>query len=147
VGGYSYLASLVEQSAATAVFNPNLPGVAIGATTALVGARPFERAPNTGFLSAQYSGSKLSASLKATFAGKSDGTTGLVLNPTMLLPNRDLSPGYESVDAAFSYDLNHAVTLFSQFTHLLDDRHVAPIGYLSTPFGVRVGLKIRLGRE
>ena len=146
-GGYTYLATVVEQSAATAVVNPNLPGVAIGATTALVGARPFARAPNTGFLVAQYSGTKLAASLKATFAGKSDGTTGLVLNPTLLLPNRDLSPGYGSVDASFSYNLTHAITVFSQFTDLLDDRHIAPIGYLSTPFGVRVGVRIRVGRE
>jgi vitamin B12 transporter len=147
VGGYTYLAAVVEQSAATAVFNPNLPGVAIGATTALLGARPFERAPNVGFLAAEYTGAKLAASLKATFAGKSDGTTGLVLNPTLLLPNRDLSPGYGSVDASFSYNMTHAVTLFAQFTNLLDDRHVAPIGYLSTPFGARVGVRVRLGRE
>lgn len=147
VGCYSYLAAVVERSAATAVFNPNLPGVAIGATTALPGARPFGRAPNTGFLAAEYSGAKLAASLKATFAGKSDGTTGLVLNPTLLLPNRDLSPGYGSVDASFSYNMTHALTVFSQFTNLLDARHVAPIGYLSTPFGIRVGVRVRVGRE
>jgi iron complex outermembrane receptor protein/vitamin B12 transporter len=98
-------------------------------------------------LTAEYSGTKLAGSLKATFAAKSDGTTGLVLNPTLLLPNRDLSPGYGSVDASFSYNLTHAVTLFSEFTNLLDDRHIAPIGFLSTPFGVRVGVRLRLGRE
>jgi iron complex outermembrane receptor protein/vitamin B12 transporter len=146
-GGYTYLSAVVEQSAAQAVFNPNLPGVSIGATTALAGARPFGRAPNSGFLAAEYSGAKLAASLKATFAGKSDGTTGLLLNPTMLLPNRDLSPGYGAVDASVSYNLTHALTVFSQLTNLLDDRHIAPIGYLSTPFGARVGVRIRIGRE
>ncbi len=147
-GGYTYLTAVVEQTVGDwRSFNPNLPGVAIGATTALTGARPFARAPNTGFLAAEFSGTKAAASLKATFAGKSDGTTGLVLNPTLLLPNRDLSPGYSSMDASFSYNMTHAVTLFAQFTNLLDDRHIAPIGYLSTPFGVRVGVRIRLGRE
>lgn len=146
-GGYTYLASLVERSAATAVFNPNLPGAAIGATTALIGARPFDRAPNRGFLTAEYSGTKLSLSLKASFSGRSDETTGLIRNPTLLLPNRDLSPRYAAVDASFSYDLTHAITVYSQLTNLLDDRHIAPIGYLSTPFGARVGVRLRLGRE
>src|ERR1019366_499894 len=120
LGGYTYLAALVERSAATAAFNPNLPGVAIGATTALVGARPFDRAPNQGFVTAEYSGTKLSLSLKASFSGRSDGTTGLIFDPTLLLPNRDLSPRYAAVDASFSYDLTHVITVYSQLTNLLD---------------------------
>ena len=147
LGGYTYLASVVERSAATPVFNPNLPGVAIGATTALVGARPFDRAPNQGFVTAEYSGTKLSLSLKASFSGRSDGTTALLLNPTLLLPNRDLSPQYAAVDASFSYDFTHVITVYSQLTNLLDERHIAPIGYLSTPFGARLGVRLRLGRE
>jgi iron complex outermembrane receptor protein/vitamin B12 transporter len=146
-GGYTFLASLVERSAAQGVVNPNLPGVAIGATTALAGQRPFDRAPHAGFVVAQYSGAAFAASLKATFSGRSDGTTGLVLNPTLLLPNHDLSPGYGAVDASFSYNVSHAITVFTQATNLVNDRHIAPIGYLSTPFGVRVGLRVRLGRE
>ena len=37
-GGYTYLAALVEQSAARPSFNPSLPSIAIGALTALPGA-------------------------------------------------------------------------------------------------------------
>jgi len=147
LGGYTYLASLVERSGATPLFNPNLPGIEIGATTALIGARPFDRAPNLGFATAEYSGIKLSLSLKASFSGRSDGSTGLILDPTLLLPNRDLSPRYAAVDASFSYDVTHVITVYSQLTNLMDDRHIAPIGYLSTPFGARVGVRLRLGRE
>lgn len=146
-GGYTYLASLVERTAAVGVGNPSLPGITVGSTTALAGQRPFDRAPNSGFVLAQYSGTAVAASLKATLVGRSDGTTGLLLNPSLLLPNRNLSPGYASLDASFSYNVTHAITLFTQFTNLMDDRNIAPIGYLSTPFGVRVGAKIRLGRE
>jgi hypothetical protein len=39
------------------------------------------------------------------------------------------------------------IAVFSQLTNLLDERKIAPIGYLSAPFGVRVGLRVRLGRE
>jgi len=146
-GGYTYLAALVEQSASAAVFNPAFPGVPIGALTALEGARPFHRPPNTGFLTAAYTGQKLAASIKATFAGTSDDSTGLYLNRNLLLPNRNLSPGYASVDAGFSYNVMRHIAVFSQFTNLLDERKIAPTGYLSAPFGVRVGLRVRLGRE
>ena len=146
-GGYTYLASLVEQSKATPSFNAGLPGIAIGATTALTGARPFDRAPGTGFLVTQITESKYTASFKAAFASRSDGTTGLVLNPGMLLPNRNLSPGYSALSADFTASVGHAVLLYAEFENLLDNRNIAPIGYLATPLRVRVGLRIRLGRE
>ena len=146
-GGYTYLAAVVEQSAATPAFNPGLPGIAIGASTALAGSRPFHRPPNTGFFHAQYNAHALSATFQAAFAGKSDDSTDLVLNPTLLLPNRNLSPGYTSIDAGLAFNVTHAITLFSQFDNLADDRHIAPLGYLSTPFSVRVGLRVRIGHE
>jgi iron complex outermembrane receptor protein/vitamin B12 transporter len=146
-GSYTCLAALVERSAATAAANPTLPGIAIGASTALAGARPFARPPNTGFAAAEYTAQAFSAGLQATFAGRSDGTTGLLLNSALLLPNRNLSPGYASVDAHFTYNVTHAVVFFTQLDNLLDQRHIAPIGYLSTPFLIRAGLRVRLGRE
>ena len=146
-GGYSYLASLVEHSAASASFNSSFVNIPIGGSTALVGARLFYRPPSTGFVAAQFTEKVFTASLKASFASRSDGSTGLVLNPTLLLPNRNLSPGYASVDASFTYNVTHAITLFTQMTNLLDQRHIAPIGFLSTPFVVRTGLRIRLGHE
>ena len=145
--GYSYLASLVEQSAATPVVNSAFPNIPIGALTALVGARPFHRPPNTGFALAQWTGKAFAASVKAAFAGVSDDSTNLYLNRNLLLPNRDLSPGYASIDANLSYSLGRHFTLLTQFNNLTDSRQIAPIGYLSTPFSVRVGLRLRLGHE
>jgi iron complex outermembrane receptor protein/vitamin B12 transporter len=146
-GGYTYLAALVEQTAAAAALNPALPGIGIGATTALLGGRPFHRPPNTGFVRAQYNAHALTATVQAAFAGKSDDSTGLVLNPALLLPNRNLSPGFAALDAGLSFNLSHAITLFTQLDNLADSRHIAPLGYLSTPFSARVGVRIRLGRE
>ncbi len=146
-GGYTYLAAEVEQSGAVAVFNPGIAGVGIGALTALKGARPFHRPPETGFVMAAYSGTRMSASLKASFAGSSDDSTNLYLNKNLLLPNKGLSPGFADVDADFSYRLMKHVSVFSEFTNLLDERGMAPIGYLSAPFGVRVGVRIWVGRE
>ena len=145
-GGYTYLASLVERSAAIPAFNPQFASP-IGALTALPGARPFERPANSGFAAVQFTGPTLTASLRAVFAGKSDGSTGLLANPSLLLPNRDLSPGYTALDASFTYAFTRHLTVYTQLTNLLDNRHTAPIGYLSTPVLIRTGLRIRLGRE
>ena len=146
-GGYTFLASLVEHSAAAPTFNLKLPGIAIGAATALTGARPFERPPDAGFLTVEFTGSRFTASLKSSFAGKSDESTRLLLNPSLLLPNRNLSPGYAAVDGSVTYNVTHAVIFYTQLSNLLDERHIAPLGYLSTPFAARVGLRLRLGRE
>jgi iron complex outermembrane receptor protein/vitamin B12 transporter len=98
-------------------------------------------------VTAQYSGGAFTATLNAAFAGRSDDSTNLLLNPTLLLPNHNLSPGYASLDAGVSYNITHAITAFTQLNNLADSRHIAPLGYLSTPFTIRAGVRIRIGRE
>ena len=146
-GGYTYLAALVEQSSTVPSSNPNLLNIPIGALSALPGGRPFHRPPNSGFFAIQYTGRDLTASLNASLAGRSDSSTNLSQNPTLLLPNRNLSPGYAAMDASFTYALTRALTVYTQLDNLLDNRHIPPIGYLSAPFQLRAGLRIRLGRE
>ena len=143
-GGYTYLATVVEHSAAPAVFGPAYPTTPIGLTTALPGRRPFNRPPQSGFFAIQYTGRAFAANLQASLAGQADDST---FNPTLLLPNRNLDHGYARLDAAFSYAIRRHVTVYSQLTNLLNDQHIAPIGYPSTPFTFRSGLKIRIGRE
>ena len=146
-GSYTYLASLVEQSSANAVSNPFLPGIPIGALTALPGSRPFHRPPHNGSFAIQYTGSTFTASLRGALTGRSDDSTNLPQSPLLLLPNRDLSPGYVALDASATYAVNRRITAYSQLNNLLDSRHIAPIGYFSAPFQVRAGLRIRLGGE
>ncbi len=145
--GYTYLAAYVEQSAQAALFNPAYPLIPIGALSALLGARPFHRPPNSGFVSAAYNGRKLTASLSAAIAGRSDDSTNLAQTPTLLLPNRNLAPGYTAMNASATYNVSRRLTAFTQLTNLFDNRHIAPIGYTSTPFLIRTGLRIRLGGE
>ncbi len=146
-GSYTYLASLVERSAAAPSFNPQFGATPIGALTALPGARPFERPTNSGFAAVEFTGPSLTASLRAVFAGRSDGSSGLADNPSLLLPNRNLSPGYTAMDASVTYALTRHLTVYTQLTNLLNNRAMAPLGYLTTPFLIRTGLRIRLGRE
>ena len=146
-GGYGYLASLVEQSAATPAFNPALPAMAIGATTSLTGARPFRRPPETGFFAVQYSGGKLTANLQGSLAGRSDDSTYTTPTPALLLPNRNLDHGYTRLDAGLTYPILRRATVYTQLENLLNDQHIGPIGYPGLPFTVRAGLRIRIGGE
>jgi iron complex outermembrane receptor protein/vitamin B12 transporter len=145
--GYNYLAALTEQSAETASVNPAFPTLRIGGLTALAGQRPFHRPPQSGTFRAEYSGARLNACLQGFFASKSDDSTNLVQTPGLLLPNRNLSPGYAWLDARVSAVVTRHVTFLTQLTNLADSRHIAPIGYLSTPFLIQTGLRIRIGRE
>lgn len=156
-GGYTYLASLVEQSFSTdaayngtSASNPNLPGIGIGSSYPLVGQRPFRRPPQTGFFSAQYTASKFTAAFKGALASKSDDSTFLSYldingGNTMLLPNRNLDSGFAKLDAYGTYTATRHMTVFAELGNLLSQQHIAPIGYTSLPFTFRAGLKLRVG--
>lgn len=159
--GYTYLISRVLQSfAADAVAadqgvpteNPNLPGIAIGAESPLLGGRAFRRAPNSGFFAATYNHSNLGLALQGAFAGRSDDSTFLdgytpSFDNSLLLPNRDLDFGYLKLDLGGTYALRPWLRIFAQFENLLNDQHIGPIGYPGLPLTVRAGLKVRLGGD
>ncbi len=159
--GYTYLATLVEQSFssdATAarggfpVTNPNLPTIAIGSSSPLVGAHPFRRPPHTAFLSAQYTGTKWTAALKGAVASRSDDSTFLSYadvaeGNSLLLPNHNLDFAYTKLDGFGTYSATGHITVFTELDNLLNNQHIGPIGYPGLPFTVRAGLKLRLGRE
>jgi vitamin B12 transporter len=160
-GGYTYLAARVIQSFSSdavaaqqgmANANPNLPNTPIGIFGPLVGARPFRRAPNTGFFEAQYSGSRLSLALRGALASRSDDSTYLQGEDfnggnTLLLPNRNLDFGYVKLDLGGTYAWKHGLTFFAQLNNLLNDQHIGPIGYPGLPLTFRTGLKLRLGGD
>ena len=159
--GYTYLASRVLQSFASdavnanqgiATENPAFPGIAIGAESPLVGARTFRRPPDSGFFAATYTRTNLSLALKGAYASRSDDSTFLDgLTPTfdnsLLLPNRDLDHGYVKLDLGGTYQLQKNVSVFAQLDNLLNDQHIAPIGYPSLPLTVRAGFKVRIGGD
>jgi iron complex outermembrane receptor protein/vitamin B12 transporter len=158
-GGYTYLASLVEQSFAadaaaaangTPTTNPNLPGMPIGALSPLVGARPFRRPPSTGFFSVDYTVPRFSVALKGALSSRSDDSTfqlgtDLQHGNTLLLPNRNLDFGYAKLDLSSLLALTNHITAFTQLDNLLSQQHIGPIGYPGLPFTIRAGLKIRIG--
>jgi len=114
------------------------------------GARPFRRAPHTGFFTATYSTRALTGLFSAAFASRSDDSDFLAgydingLN-SLLLPNRNLDYGYAKLDLGGSYQLLSWVSIYAQAENLLNNQHIAPIGYPSLPLTARFGLKLQWG--
>jgi iron complex outermembrane receptor protein/vitamin B12 transporter len=156
-GGYTYLDAVVQRSFTSdneslidvppIEFNGQIP---LGASSPLTGARPFRRAPHTGFFTATFAARKFTASFTSAFASRSDDSTYLEGDDanggnSMLLPNRNLDFGYAKLDIGGSYQLLNWLDAYIQAENLVDDQHIAPIGYPSLPINVRAGLRIRWG--
>jgi iron complex outermembrane receptor protein/vitamin B12 transporter len=155
-GGYTYLDAVVQRSfdsdneALIGGYAPTYNGIPIGAISPLVGARPFRRAPHTGFLAATYAERRFSAIFTSAFASRSDDSTYLeyadeVGGNSLLLPNRNLDHGYAKLDLGGSYSLLNWLAIYGQAENLLNDRHIAPIGYPSLPMTIRTGLRVQWG--
>ena len=154
-GGWTYLDAVVQRSFTNddeALLGPipTFDGVPVGPYSPLQGARPFRRAPNTGFISATYSNRKFSGVLSSAFASRSDDSTFLegadaYGGNSLLLPNRNLDHGYAKIDLGGSYQLRNWLGIYVQGDNLLSQQHIAPIGYPSLPMTARAGLRIEWG--
>lgn len=159
-GGYTYLDAVVQRSfssdneALLGGYAPTYNGIPIGAYSPLVGARPFRRAPHTGYFTATWAGKRLTAMFTSSFASRSDDSTYLEYadasgGNSLLLPNRNLDHGYAQLDLGGSYQLRSWIDIFVQANNLASDQHIAPIGYVSLPMNARAGLRLQwgLGRQ
>ena len=158
-GGYTYLDAVVQRSftndeASTGVpiptYNGIPNGIPIGEYSPLQGARPFRRAPHTGFFTATYAAGKITGLLNAAFASRSDDSDFLAYDDlnglnSLLLPNRNLDYGYAKLDLGGSYQLLTWLGIYGQAENLTNNQHTAPIGYPSLPFTVRAGLRLQWG--
>ena len=154
-GGYTYLAAAVQRSftnddALLLGPIPTFDGIPVGPYSPLKGARPFRRAPHTGFFTATFADKKFNVSFTSAFASRSDDSTYLEGEDanggnSLLLPNRNLDYGYAKLDLGGSYQLFNWMDVFAQTEDMLDDQHIAPIGYPSLPFTVQAGVRLRWG--
>jgi iron complex outermembrane receptor protein/vitamin B12 transporter len=154
-GGYTYLDAVVQRSFTNddqALLGPipAFDGIPVGPYAPLEGARPFRRAPHTGYLTATYAGKRITGVFTSAFASRSDDSTYLEGEDanggnSLLLPNRNLDFGYAKVDLGGSFQLMSWVDIFAQADNLLNNQHIAPIGYPSLPFTLRTGLRLRWG--
>src|SRR5205814_5017856 len=154
-GGYTYLDAVIQRSFSSDAigpsFNPNSPSIPIGAYSPLVGARPFRRAPHSGYFGISYVHVRFSSLLTGTLVGRRDDSDFLAYDanylPTMLLPNRNLDGAYERLDLSASYELNSHVQVVSRFQNLLSEHYSEAFGYPAQPFTFRSGVQLTLGGE
>ena len=153
--GYTYLDAVVQRSfssdALSPTFNPAFPTIAIGAYSPLVGARPFRRAPNSGYFAVSYlvrdglvrsPEHSLGNVMTATSFDDKDG------NPTLLMPNHDLDASYQRLDASGSYQVNRFATIYTcGAKHLSASTTVRSFGYPALPSAFRSGVKLSWGGE
>ncbi len=153
-GGYTYTDAKVERSFASDALrpteNPLLPGIPIGASSPLIGARPFRRPPHVGFAGVTYTSGKWYGQVQGAFASRSDDSTFLSFSSlagdnSLLLPNRNLDSAYAKLDVGGSYQVRPWLGLYTQLDNLISDQHIGPIGYPSLPFTFRSGVRFAWG--
>jgi iron complex outermembrane receptor protein/vitamin B12 transporter len=150
-GGYTYLDAVVQHSlSSAAVYNPNLPGIPIGAYAPLVGARPFRRAPHTGYAAVDLTRPRWILSVSGTFVGERDDSTEATdenFGNTLLLPNRNLLAGYQRIDLTAKYQVNSVLSLIAGAQNLLNEHYQEAYGYPTLPFTFRAGVRLTIGGE
>ncbi len=154
-GGYTYLDAVVQRSftnddAALLGPIPTFDGIPVGPYSPLQGARPFRRAPHTGYFTATFASRRFTGVFTSAFSSRSDDSTYLEGEDayggnSLLLPNRNLDYGYAKLDLGGSFQLFKWMDIYAQAENLLDNQHIAPLGYPSLPFNARTGLRLRWG--
>jgi vitamin B12 transporter len=152
-GGYTYLDAVVQRSFSSEsqpTYNPNFPNIPIGAFSPLIGARPFRRAPHSGYFGLTYNRSRWYGSFTGTLVGRrddSDYLTDAEFGNSLLLPNRNLDGAYQRLELGGGYQVTHAITAYTDIQNLLSQHYSEAFGYPALPFTVRAGLKISFGGE
>jgi len=155
-GGYTYLDAVVQRSFTSDALGPsfntssNFATIPIGVFSPLIGARPFRRAPHSGYVAVTYHHARWTASLTGTFVGKRDDSDFLSDKDggtSLLLPNRNLDAAYQKVDLGGSYQLNHALGAYADLQNVLSQHYDEAFGYPALPFTFRTGIRITLGGE
>jgi vitamin B12 transporter len=149
-GEYTYLDGFVTKAFGDPSYNPLFPTIAIGAYAPLEGARPFRRAPHSGSLALFYNHKKVIAALTGYLVGRRDDSTSLLdanFGDTMLLPNRNLAPGYQKFDLSIGYSLTHYAKIYTSVENLFSQHYQPAFGFPATPFEIRSGVTFTIGGE
>jgi vitamin B12 transporter len=155
-GGYTYLDAVVQRSFTSDAIGPsfntasNFSTIPIGAFSPLIGARPFRRAPQSGYVALAFHRSRWTASLTGTFVGKRDDSDFLFDKdggPSLLLPNRNLDAAYQKFDLGGSYQVSHSLSVYADLQNVVNRHYDEAFGFPALPFTFRSGIRVALGGE
>ncbi len=154
--GYTYLDAVVQHSFSSDALAPsfntnsNFAAIPIGIYAPLDGARPFRRAPHTGYFALQYTSRRLDTQLSGTLVGRRDDSTFLTdanFGNSLLLPNRNLDGAYQRLELTTTYRINDHISTYANLQNLLNEHYQEAFGYPALPFNLRGGFKFTLGGE
>jgi vitamin B12 transporter len=147
-GQYTYTDAVVTKAFGDPAFNPTFPDIPIGAFSPLQGARPFRVAPHSGSLSLTYSTHRFNAAFSGYLVSRRDDSTFLsdgFFGNTLLLPNRNLAPGYQKFDLSAGYAVTSYAKIYTSIENLFSQHYQAAFGFPGTPFTIRSGVTFTLG--
>jgi iron complex outermembrane receptor protein/vitamin B12 transporter len=130
--------------------NPEFPGIEIGPFSPLVGERPFRRPSHSGTLFISYMRGPAQVALSALFSGKRDDSTFLsdgFFGTSMLLPNQDLSPGYQKFDLSLAYQAHRRLRGYVVIENLFNQDHQPSFGFPGLPITARAGVRLTFGGD
>jgi len=147
-GEYTYLDAVVTKAFGVAAFNPLFPNIPIGAFSPLQGARPFHRAPHSGSFILTYNRRRFNTAFSGYLVGRRDDSTFLLdgfFGNTLLLPNRNLAPGYQKLDLSAGYAITSYAKIYTSIENLLSQHYQAAFGFPAAPFTIRSGVTFTIG--
>jgi vitamin B12 transporter len=147
---YTYLDGVVTQTFGAPSFNPEFPGIPIGAFSPLLGARPFHRPPHSGSFGLYYARHKFTAALTGYLVSRADDSTFLDdanYGNTLLLPNRNLDPYYQKIDLSGRYAIRPYLSVYTSMENILSEHYQPAFGFPALPFAIRSGVTITIGGE
>lgn len=124
-------------------YNPNIPNVPIGAYAPLAGARPFRRAPESGSLELFYAHAAWQFDLNSYLSSRRDDSTYLLdkdFGNTLLLPNRNLSPGFALFNLMGGWRLSRRLELRLGLNNIFNQHPQEVFGYPGLGRTVSAGL-------
>ena len=155
--GYTYLDAVVQHSFSSDALAPSFNGessfsnIPIGIYAPLDGARPFRRAPHSGYFALQYTYARLDTQLSGTLVSRRDDSTFLFDTSLdgngLLLPNRNLDGAYQRLELTSTYRINSHISTYANLQNLLNEHYQEAFGYPALPFNLRGGFKFTLGGE
>ncbi len=151
---YTYLVPVVLRSfssdALNPAYNPAFPTIPIGAYAPLVGARPFNIAPESGSIVAGYNAARWMAQTNLTVESRRDASTFLLdgyFGDSMLLPNHDLAPSFASWNLSAAYALTARIRVEGVLENVLNQNFQEVFGYPSLGRAARIGVSFTLSKS
>jgi vitamin B12 transporter len=147
-GSYTYLDAVVTKAFGSPAINPTFPNIPIGAFAPLQGARPFLQAPHSGSLLLRYNRKRLNTAFSGYLVGRRDDSTFLedpFFGNTLLLPNRNLAPGYQKFDLCAAYSVTSYASVYTSIENLFSEHYRPAFGFPALPFTIRTGIAFTIG--